>query len=79
MNEPVQLPAGTDVLIIGTGAVGLTLAASLASAGVPAVLADKQAEPPRTDPALVGAPCGIRIPIYGSTASCHRHRNRGMP
>jgi len=45
MNERIQLPASTDVLIVGAGPVGLTLAASLAAEGVRAVLIDKQAEP----------------------------------
>jgi 2-polyprenyl-6-methoxyphenol hydroxylase-like FAD-dependent oxidoreductase len=42
MNECAQLPASTDVLIVGAGPVGLTLAVSLAAEGVSAVLADKQ-------------------------------------
>ena len=53
MNERIQLPASTDVLIVGAGPVGLTLAASLAEAGVPAVLVDKQAAGANTSRACV--------------------------
>jgi 2-polyprenyl-6-methoxyphenol hydroxylase-like FAD-dependent oxidoreductase len=53
MNERAQLPATTEVLIVGAGPVGLTLAASLAEAGVPAVLADKQAAGANTSRACV--------------------------
>ncbi len=53
MNERAQLPASTDVLIVGVGPVGLTLAASLAADGVNAVLVDKQAEGANTSRACV--------------------------
>ena len=53
MNERIQLPASTDVLIVGAGPVGLTLAASLAAEGVRAVLIDKQAEGANTSRACV--------------------------
>ena len=53
MNERIQLPASTDVLIVGAGPVGLTLAASLTAAGVSAVLIDKQAEGANTSRACV--------------------------
>jgi 2-polyprenyl-6-methoxyphenol hydroxylase-like FAD-dependent oxidoreductase len=44
MYERVPLPASTGVLVVGAGPVGLTLAASLATAGVPAVVVDKLAQ-----------------------------------
>ncbi|HEU5388208.1 MAG TPA: FAD-dependent monooxygenase [Streptosporangiaceae bacterium] len=53
MNEQAPLPASTGVLIVGAGPVGLTLAASLAAAGVPAVLVDKQAAGANTSRACV--------------------------
>jgi len=53
MNERTQLPASTDVLIVGAGPVGLTLAASLAAAGIRAVLVDKQAAGANTSRACV--------------------------
>ncbi|HEX5296297.1 MAG TPA: FAD-dependent monooxygenase [Streptosporangiaceae bacterium] len=53
MNERAQLPDSTDVLIVGAGPVGLTLAASLAADGVHAVLVDKQAEGANTSRACV--------------------------
>ena len=53
MNERAQLPATTEVLIVGAGPVGLTLAVSLAEAGVPAVLVDKQAAGANTSRACV--------------------------
>jgi 2-polyprenyl-6-methoxyphenol hydroxylase-like FAD-dependent oxidoreductase len=53
MNERTQLPASTDVLIVGAGPVGLTLAASLAAEGVRAVLVERQAEGGNTSRACV--------------------------
>ena len=53
MNERAQLPDRTEVLIVGAGPVGLTLAASLAAAGVPAVLTDKEAAGANTSRACV--------------------------
>jgi 2-polyprenyl-6-methoxyphenol hydroxylase-like FAD-dependent oxidoreductase len=53
MNERAPLPASTDVLIVGAGPVGLTLGTALATAGVPAVLVDKQAEGENTSRACV--------------------------
>jgi 2-polyprenyl-6-methoxyphenol hydroxylase-like FAD-dependent oxidoreductase len=53
MNEHTQLPATTDVLIVGAGAVGLTLAATLTAAGTDVVLVDKQAEGANTSRACV--------------------------
>jgi 2-polyprenyl-6-methoxyphenol hydroxylase-like FAD-dependent oxidoreductase len=47
------LPTSTDVLIVGAGPVGLTLAASLAAEGVSAVLADKQPAGANTSRACV--------------------------
>jgi 2-polyprenyl-6-methoxyphenol hydroxylase-like FAD-dependent oxidoreductase len=47
------LPGTADVLIVGAGPVGLTLAASLTAAGVTAVLIDKQAEGANTSRACV--------------------------
>lgn len=48
-----HIPAKTDVLIIGAGPTGLTLAASLAQAGVDHVLIDKLAEGQNTSRAAV--------------------------
>ena len=53
MNEPRALPTGTDVLIVGAGPAGLTLAAALTGAGVSVVLLDKQAEGANTSRAAV--------------------------
>jgi 2-polyprenyl-6-methoxyphenol hydroxylase-like FAD-dependent oxidoreductase len=53
MNEQAQLPVSAEVLIVGAGPVGLTLAASMAAAGVPAVLADKQPAGANTSRACV--------------------------
>jgi 2-polyprenyl-6-methoxyphenol hydroxylase-like FAD-dependent oxidoreductase len=53
MNEQVPLPAATDVLIVGAGPVGLTLATSLCTADVSVVLVDKQAEGANTSRAAV--------------------------
>jgi 2-polyprenyl-6-methoxyphenol hydroxylase-like FAD-dependent oxidoreductase len=47
------LPHTTDVLIVGAGPVGLTLAASLAARGVDIVLVDKAAEASNTSRAAV--------------------------
>ncbi|MET9243967.1 FAD-dependent monooxygenase [Nonomuraea sp. NPDC003709] len=48
-----QLPAGTDVLIVGAGPAGLALATSLARQGVDAVLVDKAASGANTSRAAV--------------------------
>ena len=53
MNARAQLPATTEVLIVGAGPVGLTLAATLAAAGIRAVLVDKQAAGANTSRACV--------------------------
>jgi 2-polyprenyl-6-methoxyphenol hydroxylase-like FAD-dependent oxidoreductase len=53
MTEHTKLPATTDVLIVGAGAAGLTLAAALTAAGTDAVLVDKQAEGANTSRACV--------------------------
>jgi 2-polyprenyl-6-methoxyphenol hydroxylase-like FAD-dependent oxidoreductase len=53
MNERARLPVGTDVLIVGAGPVGLTLAAALAANGVDAVVVDKQPEQANTSRACV--------------------------
>ena len=53
MNARSALPATTDVLIAGAGAVGLTLATALAAAGTDVVLIDKQAEGANTSRACV--------------------------
>lgn len=47
------LPAGTDVLIVGAGPVGLTAAASLMAKGADVVLIDKAAEGANTSRAAV--------------------------
>ncbi|MFD0687086.1 FAD-dependent oxidoreductase [Actinomadura fibrosa] len=47
------LPAATDVLIVGAGPVGLTLAAALADRGVDVTLVDRQAEGANTSRAAV--------------------------
>ncbi len=48
-----ELPRTADVLIVGAGPVGLTLAASLQARGVDVVLVDKAAEVARTSRAAV--------------------------
>ncbi len=53
MSDRTQLPSSTDVLIVGAGPVGLTLAAALAGNGVDAVVVDKQAEGANTSRACV--------------------------
>ena len=53
MNDRSALPATTEVLIAGAGAVGLTLATALAAAGTDVVLVDKQAEGANTSRACV--------------------------
>jgi len=53
MSEQMQLPTTTEVLIVGAGPVGLTLAASLVAEGVTVVLIDKQAEGANTSRAAV--------------------------
>src|SRR5215218_4560078 len=52
-TEMFELPRRTDVLIIGAGPVGLTLAASLKARGVDAVVIDKDAEGANTSRAAV--------------------------
>ncbi len=53
MNTRSALPATTEVLIAGAGAVGLTLATALAAAGTDVVLVDQQAEGANTSRACV--------------------------
>ncbi|MCT9929602.1 FAD-dependent oxidoreductase [Planotetraspora sp. A-T 1434] len=53
MAERNRLPSTADVLIVGAGPVGLTLAASLVAEGVDVVLLDKQAEGANTSRAAV--------------------------
>jgi 2-polyprenyl-6-methoxyphenol hydroxylase-like FAD-dependent oxidoreductase len=53
MSEQMRLPTTTEVLIVGAGPVGLTLAAALAAGGVDVVLVDKQAEGANTSRAAV--------------------------
>lgn len=48
-----ELPATADVLIVGAGPVGLTLAAALAGRGVDVALVDRQAEGANTSRAAV--------------------------
>src|SRR5262245_14811335 len=43
-----ELPTATDVMIVGAGPTGLTLACTLTQAGVPNVLVDRQAEASNT-------------------------------
>ncbi|HEX6518522.1 MAG TPA: FAD-dependent monooxygenase [Streptosporangiaceae bacterium] len=61
MNERTQLPATTEVLIVGAGPVGLTLAVSLAATGVSAFLADKQAEGASTSRACLVHPRTLEV------------------
>src|ERR671929_648411 len=49
----LELPSRTDVLIVGAGPVGLTLAAALKARGVDAALVDKAAEGANTSRAAV--------------------------
>ena len=58
MNDGTRIPETTDVLIVGAGPVGLTLAGCLAAAGVDAVLIDKQAAGANTSRAVVVHSCG---------------------
>ncbi|MDQ3867240.1 MAG: FAD-dependent monooxygenase [Actinomycetota bacterium] len=51
--SPTELPATAEVLIVGAGPVGLTLAAALAARGVDGVLVDRQAEGANTSRAAV--------------------------
>ncbi|HEY3688532.1 MAG TPA: FAD-dependent oxidoreductase [Streptosporangiaceae bacterium] len=50
---PRSLPESTDVLVVGAGPVGLTLATALARRGVDAVLVDRAAEGANTSRAAV--------------------------
>ncbi|TYB44703.1 FAD-dependent monooxygenase [Actinomadura chibensis] len=52
-QPPAPLPATTDVLIVGAGPVGLTLAAALTARGADAVLLDRRAEGANTSRAAV--------------------------
>jgi 2-polyprenyl-6-methoxyphenol hydroxylase-like FAD-dependent oxidoreductase len=51
--HPTALPAHTDIAIVGAGPTGLTLAVTLASAGIDFVLVDRQAEGANTSRAAV--------------------------
>ena len=53
-----HLPAATDVVIVGAGPTGLTLAASLVAGGVDVVLLDRRprARTPRAPPLCTPAP-----------------------
>ncbi|MCD6079346.1 MAG: 2-polyprenyl-6-methoxyphenol hydroxylase-related FAD-dependent oxidoreductase, partial [Ramlibacter sp.] len=53
MNTPAPSHSGTDVLIVGAGPTGLTLAASLALRGVRTIIVDRQAEGANTSRAAV--------------------------
>ena len=53
MTQHLELPETTDVLIIGAGPVGLTLATALVAKGVQVVLVDKAAEGANTSRAAV--------------------------
>jgi 2-polyprenyl-6-methoxyphenol hydroxylase-like FAD-dependent oxidoreductase len=68
---------GTDVLIVGAGPTGLTLALALAQAGVDHVLVDKQAEGANTSRAAVIHARTLEVlePFGVSAALCER----GMP
>ena len=53
MNTPAPSHSSTDVLIVGAGPTGLTLAASLALRGVRTIIVDRQAEGANTSRAAV--------------------------
>jgi 2-polyprenyl-6-methoxyphenol hydroxylase-like FAD-dependent oxidoreductase len=53
MTQHLELPETTDVLIVGAGPVGLTLATALVAKGVRVVLVDKAAEGANTSRAAV--------------------------
>jgi 2-polyprenyl-6-methoxyphenol hydroxylase-like FAD-dependent oxidoreductase len=53
LNTPAPSHSGTDVLIVGAGPTGLTLAASLALRGVRTMIVDRQAEGANTSRAAV--------------------------
>jgi 2-polyprenyl-6-methoxyphenol hydroxylase-like FAD-dependent oxidoreductase len=53
LNTPAPSHSGTDVLIVGAGPTGLTLAASLALRGVRTIIVDRQAEGANTSRAAV--------------------------
>ncbi|MCW2917178.1 MAG: monooxygenase FAD-binding protein [Actinomycetia bacterium] len=53
MTQHLELPETTDVLIVGAGPVGLTLATALVAKGVEVVLVDKAAEGANTSRAAV--------------------------
>lgn len=53
LNQPTPSHTDTDILIVGAGPTGLTLAAALADAGIRAVIVDRQAEGANTSRAAV--------------------------
>ena len=53
MNTPLPSHAEADVLIVGAGPTGLTLAAALAAGGIRAIIVDRQAEGANTSRAAV--------------------------
>jgi 2-polyprenyl-6-methoxyphenol hydroxylase-like FAD-dependent oxidoreductase len=46
MNNKQEVPTSTDVLIVGAGPTGMTLAVSLRQLGLDCVVIDRQPEPP---------------------------------
>jgi len=56
----LELPRTTEVLIVGAGPVGLTLAASLQARGVDVVVVDQAAEVATTSRAAVITPARSR-------------------
>jgi 2-polyprenyl-6-methoxyphenol hydroxylase-like FAD-dependent oxidoreductase len=53
MNRPTPLPTGTDVVIVGAGPTGLTLACALAADGIDHVVIDKAEQGGNTSRAAV--------------------------
>src|SRR5262245_59238675 len=51
--QPLSLPAATDVLIVGAGPVGLTMATAFVAEGVDVLIVDRQKEGANTSRAAV--------------------------